>query len=66
MDLLKNYNVRGIDYLYLALYAFGGLGLEVLLAFIIEPKLYGENMSNLQNISHWIITCVIWAIMIFY
>ena len=51
----------------LALYAFAGLGLEALLAFLIEPFLYRSAMSEwtvLQNIVHWIITCVLWGIVI--
>ncbi|MDO4273231.1 MAG: hypothetical protein Q4D16_06155 [Eubacteriales bacterium] len=59
---------RGWDYMCLALYAFAGLGIEVLLAFLIEPFVYGGPMSEwsvLQNIVHWIITCILWGIVIF-
>lgn len=58
---------RGWDYMCLALYAFAGLGIEALLAFLIEPLLYGVGMSEwtvLQNIVHWIITCILWGIVI--
>lgn len=54
----------GLEYLWLALYAFGGIGLEVLLAFVLEPMLYGAQMGEwtvLQNILHWIFTCVLWG-----
>lgn len=54
----------GLEYLWLALYAFGGIGLEVILAFVIEPVLYGAQMSEwtvLQNILHWIFTCILWG-----
>ena len=61
----ENKIVKGWDYFCLALYAFGGLGLEALLAFVIEPFLYGSQMdewSVAQNIFHWIITCILWGI----
>lgn len=54
----------GIDFLILALLAFAGLGLELLLAFAIEPVLYGASMrewSDLQNILHWMFTCILWG-----
>lgn len=59
--------VRGLDYLYLALLAFGGLGLEVVLAFLIEPLIYGSEMnswSTTESIIHWIITCILWCTVI--
>lgn len=52
----------GADYLYLALYAFAGIGLELLLVGVIEP-LFGVSMetyTTLQSIVHWVITCIIW------
>ena len=57
----------GIKYLILALLAFAGLGLEVLLAFALEPLMYGSSMdswNDLQNILHWIITCAVWGLLI--
>ena len=59
---------RGWDYMCLALYAFAGLGIEALLAFLIEPFLYGGALSEwsvLQNIAHWVITCILWGVVIF-
>lgn len=61
----KERKITGLDYLGLALYAFGGLGMEVIYAFFLEPMLYGaqmENWSDLQTILHWILTCVTWGI----
>lgn len=61
----KKETVKGWDYLNLALYAFGGLGLEALLAFLIEPMMYGvqmEEWSTGQTVCHWIMTCIIWGI----
>ena len=57
---------KGWDYLSLSLLAFGGLGLEVLLALLIEPMLFGRQMQDwttTQNIIHWILTCIVWGIM---
>ncbi|MBO5372710.1 MAG: hypothetical protein J6A75_08325 [Lachnospiraceae bacterium] len=54
----------GLDYIWLALYAFGGIGLEVILAFGLEPALYGAQMSDWllwQHILHWILTCIVWG-----
>jgi len=55
----------GFNYLIMALLAFGGIGLEVLLAFLIEPAIYGTQMAEwttLQNIIHWIATCILWGL----
>lgn len=51
------------DYLGYALYAFGGLGIEILL-MLLETNLYGnahETWTGTQNIIHWTITCLIWG-----
>jgi len=63
---VKNKNKKGWNYFVYALYAFAGLGIEVLLAFFLEPFMYGCSMnewSTAQNISHWVITCVCWGVM---
>lgn len=54
-----------MDYLGLGLWAFGGLGMEALYAYLLEPMLYGGSMqewSPAQTIMHWILTCVTWGI----
>ena len=53
----------GSDFLYLALYAFAGFAFELLLAYVIEPFLgiTIENMTTVQNIVHWLITCLVWG-----
>lgn len=64
--MLKKSN--GWHFLAFAMYAFAGLGLEVLLAFLIEPLIYGCEMSKWstgQYICHWVITCVLWISMSF-
>lgn len=61
----KNVNVKGINYLCLALYAFLGLGIEAIYAFLLEPIIYGHQIADwnvIQNIIHWIITCITWGI----
>ena len=37
---------KGWDYFAYALYAFAGLGIEVLLAFFLEPLIYGCSMNG--------------------
>lgn len=57
--------VKGWDYLLLGIYAFAALGLEVILAFLIEPILYGSQMNDWlwwQNILHWVMTCILWGV----
>jgi hypothetical protein len=64
-----NRKVTGFDYLSLSLSAFGGLGLEALYAYLIEPALYGgpmQDWSKTQTIFHWIITCLTWGLVAFY
>lgn len=54
-----------MDYLWLALYAFCGLGMEALYAYLLEPMLYGSPMqewSAAQIIMHWILTCITWGL----
>ncbi len=58
-----------MGFLLLALLAFGGLGLEVLLAYWVEPLLYGCGMQDWntgQMIGHWILTCVSWGLVACY
>lgn len=57
--------VKGMDYFGLALYAFGGLGLELVLGFWIEPFIYGGPMNEWgtwQCIIHWTLTCILWGL----
>lgn len=57
--------VTGFNYFSLALYAFGGLGIEVIYAYLLEPVIYGANMQNWtvsESIIHWIVTCITWGI----
>lgn len=61
--------VTGTDFLALALLAFAGIGLEIVLAFGIEPILYGASIgewTDLQNIIHWVVTCILWGLVSWY
>lgn len=61
----KKHNVKGINYMCLALFAFAGLGIEVIYVFLLESIIYGNQVADwnvLQNIIHWIITCITWGI----
>lgn len=58
-------HVKGINYLCLALFAFAGLGVEVIYAFLLEPIIYGQQLADWnvsQLIMHWIITCITWGV----
>lgn len=62
---MREKKIKGMDYFGLGLYAFGGLGMEALYAYLLEPLLYGGPMqewSPAQTIMHWILTCVTWGI----
>ena len=57
--------VKGSDFLDLGLIAFGGLGMEAVYAYILEPVIYGAPMgswSPVQTVLHWILTCITWGI----
>lgn len=67
MNRLKEQG-KGWNYFIYAMLAFAGLGIELLLAFLIEPFIYGCQMnewSTIQNISHWVITCICWGMICF-
>lgn len=56
---------KGTDYLWLGLYAFCGLGMEALYAYLLEPILYGVPMqewSTMQIVIHWTVTCITWGL----
>ena len=65
----KTTEVKGIHYLRLALFAFAGLGIETIYAFMLEPIIYGHPMADWnvpQYIIHWIITCITWAVITYF
>lgn len=56
--------VGASDYLALALYAFAGFGLEVVLLMIL-PSVLGVKSSDytlLHQCIHWGITCLLWGV----
>lgn len=61
--------IKGMDYIWLALTAFGGLGLEALYAYLLEPMVYGCEMQDWKTwhtLLHWTITCITWGIVAWY
>ncbi len=56
---------EGLRYLGYALEVFGVIGFELLLAYLIEPKLYQRDIKDfdtIQTIIHWIVTCSVWGL----
>ena len=67
MKTMLKKETTAIDYLGYALYAFGGLGIEILL-LMLEASIWGTSQSewiDLQDIIHWVITCLIWGLFAF-
>ena len=63
----KNRFKEGIDFLTNGLCVFGVIGLELILAYVIEPLLYSnievgnyKSFYSWQTIAHWIVTCALW------
>jgi hypothetical protein len=62
---IKAKEAKGLDYLFLALSAFVGLGIEAIYAFLLEPVIYGRSMNEwnvAQSICHWVLTCITWGV----
>ncbi len=60
---------KGWPFFAYALLAFACLGIELLLALLLEPLIYGSPMnewSAAQNISHWVITSLCWGLVSFF
>lgn len=54
------------QYFELAMLAFGGLGIEMLYAFCLEPMIYGHSMAEftlVETIIHWTLTIITWMVM---
>ena len=59
----KNKKKLGLTYFLYALESFGIIGLEAVLAYMIEPLLYGVGLNDFtegQMILHWILTYLLW------
>lgn len=53
------------QYFEYALLAFGGLGIEVLYAYWLEPLIYGHSMkefTTIECIIHWSVTIITWLV----
>lgn len=60
---------KGFEYFSLAMIAFGGLGLEAVLAYWIEPMLYGHEINDFtlfETLLHWTSICIVWLLVSFY
>lgn len=61
---MEKKKATGWDFLSLAFIAFGGLGMEALYAFLLEPMIYGAGMEKWttgQTLLHWTLTCLTWG-----
>lgn len=63
----KNRFKEGFDFFTNGLCVFGVIGLELILAYVIEPLLYSnievgnyKSFYSWQTIAHWIVTCALW------
>ena len=57
--------LRGLNYIILSIITASALGIEVLMAYFIEPFIFGNEMSAwtvFQTIIHWVVTCIIWGV----
>lgn len=62
---IKKKEAKGWDFMSLALYAFAGLGIEIIYAYMLEPIIYRHSMSEwntTQTICHWILICITWGV----
>lgn len=53
------------QYFEFAMLAFGGLGIEVLYAYWLEPLIYGHSMrefTTTERIIHWSVTIITWLV----
>lgn len=56
---------KGLAFFTLSLVTFAGLCVEVLVAFLIEPLIYGKSLntfSDTEFICHWLIISLIWLL----
>ncbi len=53
------------QYFEYAMLAFGGLGIEALYGYLLEPFLYGHSMEEFtttESIVHWCVTIITWLV----
>lgn len=61
--------LRGSNYIILSIITASALGIEVLMAYFIEPFIFGNEMKSwtvFQTIIHWVVTCIIWGVICYY
>ena len=61
--------ISGGKYMRLALLAVAGFCLEFVLAFIVEPFIFGVSLNDYstpQFIAHWTITCIVWGLVVWW
>lgn len=62
----RNRFFQGLDFLSYSLGAFGVIGFELLLTYVIEYNIYGysdwKSYAPWQNILHWTLTCIVWGL----
>lgn len=63
-DKIKSFfKSESYQYFEYAMLAFGGLGLEMIYAYLLEPFLYGHSMEDFTTaecVIHWSITMITW------
>ena len=60
---------KGFGVLKYGLAAFAALAGEAVIAYGIEQNIYGvgiENFSTPQMILHWVLTCIMWGVCVFF
>ena len=65
MEKKTNRFLEGLHFLGYGLEVFGVIGFELLLGFVIEPRLYQRDVNDFlpwQMILHWLITCACWGL----
>lgn len=67
--MVSSLSIKGWDYFRLVLLVFASIGIEVVYGFLLEPLIYGTQLSGWssnQMIIHWIITCFSWTIALYF
>lgn len=62
---MKDRVKEGFKFLSYALEAFGVIGIELLLAYVIEANVYHigiKEYSAVQSIIHWVVICICWGV----
>lgn len=63
--IMKTRAKEGFKFLSYGLEAFAVIGIELLLAYVIEANIYHKGFNEYstgQSILHWVITCICWGV----